>query len=92
MVADLDRLAAVMARHKPAWKPVTRQASHGLTCENVPLGSSARSFGAPGAGGSLGFADPDVGVGYGYVTSHMGMTFSGDPRDVALRKALYSAL
>jgi len=61
-------------------------------CENVPFGSGPRSFGAPGAGGSLGFADPDVGLGYGYVTSQMGMTFSGDPRDVALRKALYSAL
>jgi CubicO group peptidase (beta-lactamase class C family) len=61
-------------------------------CENVPFGSSPRSFGAPGAGGSLGFADPDVGLGYGYVTSQMGMTFSGDPRDVALRTALYKAL
>ena len=31
MVADLDRLAALMARHKPAWEPGTRQAYHGLT-------------------------------------------------------------
>ncbi|HXV64789.1 MAG TPA: serine hydrolase domain-containing protein, partial [Vicinamibacteria bacterium] len=31
VVADLDRLAAVMARHKPAWEPGTRQAYHGLT-------------------------------------------------------------
>jgi CubicO group peptidase (beta-lactamase class C family) len=31
MVADPDRLAAVMARHKPAWEPGTRQAYHGLT-------------------------------------------------------------
>ena len=30
-VADLDRLAAVMARHRPAWAPGTRQAYHGLT-------------------------------------------------------------
>jgi CubicO group peptidase (beta-lactamase class C family) len=53
---------------------------------------SDRSFGSPGAGGSLGFADPDVGVGYGYVTSQMGTALTGDPRDVALREALYSAL
>ena len=52
----------------------------------------ARSFGSPGTGGALGFADPDVEIGYGYVTSQMGMTFTGDPRDVALREALYSAL
>jgi CubicO group peptidase (beta-lactamase class C family) len=52
----------------------------------------ARSFGAPGAGGAMGFADPDAGIGYGYVTSRMGTTLSGDPRDVALRDALYAAL
>jgi CubicO group peptidase (beta-lactamase class C family) len=52
----------------------------------------ARSFGSPGAGGSLGFADPEVGVGYAYVTSQMGTTLTGDPRDVALREALYAAL
>jgi CubicO group peptidase (beta-lactamase class C family) len=56
-----------------------------------PFGS-ARSYGAPGAGGSLGFADPAAGIGYGYVTSQMGTTLTGDPRDVALREALYSAL
>jgi CubicO group peptidase (beta-lactamase class C family) len=53
---------------------------------------SARSFGAPGAGGSLGFADPTYGVGYAYVTSRMGTHLTGDPRDVALRNALYSAI
>jgi CubicO group peptidase (beta-lactamase class C family) len=31
VVANLDELAAVMARHKPAWEPGTRQAYHGLT-------------------------------------------------------------
>jgi CubicO group peptidase (beta-lactamase class C family) len=56
-----------------------------------PFGS-ASSFGAPGAGGSLGFADPAAGVGYAYVTSQMGTRFTGDPRDVALRDALYSAI
>jgi CubicO group peptidase (beta-lactamase class C family) len=53
---------------------------------------SASSFGSPGAGGALGFADPAAGVGYAYVTNRMGTRLSGDPRDVALRDALYSAL
>jgi CubicO group peptidase (beta-lactamase class C family) len=57
----------------------------------VPFGS-ARSFGAPGAGGAMGYADPDAGVGYGYVTSQMGTSLSGDPRDVALRHALEESL
>ena len=60
-------------------------------CENWRFGG-ARSFGSPGTGGALGFADPDAEIGYGYVTSQMGMTFTGDARDIALREALYSAL
>ena len=56
-----------------------------------PFGSPS-SFGSPGSGGSLGFADPETGVGYAYVTSQMGTTLTGDPRDVALRNALYSVL
>ena len=50
------------------------------------------SYGSPGSGGSLGFADPAAGVGYGYVTSRMGTRLSGDPRDRALRGALYAAI
>jgi CubicO group peptidase (beta-lactamase class C family) len=30
-VADLDRLAIVLARQKPAWEPGTRQAYHALS-------------------------------------------------------------
>src|SRR6478736_1060963 len=57
---------------------------------SIPFGS-ARSFGSPGAGGAMGFADPDTGVGYAYVTSRMGTRLSGDPRDVALREAIDKA-
>jgi CubicO group peptidase (beta-lactamase class C family) len=57
----------------------------------LPFGS-ASSFGSPGAGGAFGFADPATGVGYAYVTNRMGTQLSGDPRDVALRDALYSVI
>ena len=56
-----------------------------------PFGS-ASAFGSPGSGGSFGFADPAAGVGYAYVTSQMGTSLTGDPRDVALRDALYDTL
>ena len=56
-----------------------------------PFGSP-ESFGSPGSGGSLGFADPTLGIGYGYVTSQMGTSLTGDPRDVALRDALYTSI
>jgi CubicO group peptidase (beta-lactamase class C family) len=60
-------------------------------CPAIPFGS-AGSFGAPGAGGSFGFADPEAGIGYAYVTSQMGTALTGDPRDVAIRTALYTVV
>ena len=57
----------------------------------LPFGS-ASAFGSPGAGGAMGFADPAAGVGYAYVTDRMGTRLSGDPRDLALRNALYAGL
>jgi CubicO group peptidase (beta-lactamase class C family) len=56
-----------------------------------PFGSEG-SFGAPGSGGSLGFADPKAGVGYAYVTNRMGTALTGDPRDLALREAAYDVV
>ena len=50
------------------------------------------SYGFPGTGGSLGFADPKAGIGYAYVTSKMGTSLTGDPREVALREAVYSVV
>ena len=53
---------------------------------------SPAAFGAPGAGGSMGFADPTTAVGYAYVTSQSGVSLTGDPREVALRDALREAV
>jgi CubicO group peptidase (beta-lactamase class C family) len=49
------------------------------------------SFGHPGSGGSFGFADPHAQVGYAYIPNQMG-TYLEDPRDVALRTAMYRAI
>lgn len=56
-----------------------------------PFGSEG-SYGSPGFGGSLGYADPESAIGYAYVTNRMGTALTGDPRDVALRDALYSVV
>ena len=53
------------------------------------FGSSDKAFGTPGAGGSFGFADPDTGVGYGYVMNKMGFHLTNDPRELRLRHALF---
>ena len=55
-----------------------------------PFGSPS-AFGAPGAGGSFGFADPQAGIGYGYVLNRMS-TYLADPRDLALRDAMYRSI
>jgi CubicO group peptidase (beta-lactamase class C family) len=51
-----------------------------------------RSFGHAGAGGSLGFADPDAGVGFGYVMNKMSTNLSGDPRTIGLVDAIKASL
>jgi CubicO group peptidase (beta-lactamase class C family) len=60
-------------------------------CAVWPFGHES-AFGHPGAGGSLGFADPESGIGYAYVSNQMSVSLTGDPRDIALREAVYSAL
>ncbi len=51
-----------------------------------------RSFGHYGAGGSVGFADPDRHVGFGYVMNQMQFGLAGDPRTAALLAAVQASL
>ena len=64
-----------------------------LPPDNEPLGPNPRVFGHGGAGGSLGLADPEAGIGFGYVMNcmHTGLWLV-DPRPRALLSALYSSL
>lgn len=48
---------------------------------------SERAFGTPGAGGSFGFADPSLELGFGYAMSRMDFHLWNDPRELALRRA-----
>lgn len=58
----------------------------------VAFGSSERAFGAPGAGGSFAFADPDARLGYAYVMNKLDFRLENDPREKALRDAVYRAI
>jgi CubicO group peptidase (beta-lactamase class C family) len=55
-------------------------------------GAGPRSFGHPGAGGALAFADPDAGIGFAYVMNAMQFKPEGDPRSQALVKTAYDCL
>ncbi|MER5505861.1 serine hydrolase domain-containing protein [Streptomyces sp. NPDC002766] len=56
-----------------------------------PLLSPA-SFGHPGRGGALGFADPESGIAFGYVTNGFRKSVTADPRAQALVQALRVSL
>lgn len=56
------------------------------------FGSSPRVFGAPGAGGSFAFADPDARLGYAYVMNKLDFYLFDDPREKSLRDAVYRAM
>ncbi len=50
------------------------------------------SFGHPGRGGSLAFADPESGIALGYVTNGMQKNVTADPRAQALVRAVAKSL
>ncbi len=72
--------------------PTRFSAGFMLSQPGEEMGPSPRAFGHPGAGGSLGFADPDARVGVGYVMNKMGGNILLDPRARAIIEATYSAL
>jgi CubicO group peptidase (beta-lactamase class C family) len=55
------------------------------------FGPNEGAFGHPGAGGSLGFADPSARLGFGYVTNRMGSAIEVDPRAEALIDAVFAS-
>lgn len=77
-----DRVLVVNTRFGPGYM------LHGPAS---PLLSPA-SFGHPGRGGSLAFADPEAGIGFGYVTNAHAKSVTADPRAQALVRALRSVL
>ncbi len=62
-----------------------------IASDFAPYGG-AGSFGHSGAGGSMGFADPDNQIAGGYVMNRMAQNLSGDPRTRGLVKASYEAV
>jgi CubicO group peptidase (beta-lactamase class C family) len=73
---------------------ITTRFSNGfmLTQPNAQWGPNPHVFGHPGAGGSLGFADPEAQVGFGYTMNKMGSGIIVDPRARALFDAVYASL
>jgi Beta-lactamase len=112
VVANLDRLAVVLARQRPAWESGTRQAYHALTLgfyegelmrrldpRHRTLGQFFQDEIASPLGEDVYIRLPEEIPNARLATLtppsrlHMlTVALTGDPRDVALREALYSAL
>lgn len=62
-----------------------------LTQPERPLGPNAGAFGHHGAGGSLGFCDPEAELAFGYVMNDLGPRWQ-NPRNRALIESVYACL
>jgi CubicO group peptidase (beta-lactamase class C family) len=58
----------------------------------MQFGTGPTAFGCPGAGGSMGMADPVEQLGFAYVTNKMGFRIFDDVREKAVRDACYRCL
>ena len=59
---------------------------------NATFGLGAKAFGHPGAGGSIGFADPERDLAFGFVTNTLGPYILMDPRVQRLSAVLKECL
>lgn len=58
----------------------------------MPISPNAGAFGHPGAGGSIGMADPEAKVGFGYVMNQMKLGLVGGPGAFAVLREFYARL
>ena len=95
-ILDADQVAKASERQTfGPDKCLVFETSFGLgfftSSQFAPYGG-AKSFGHTGMGGSVGFADPGNGIGFGYVMNKMMQGLNGDPRSGGLIRAVYDAI
>jgi CubicO group peptidase (beta-lactamase class C family) len=95
-VVGAETLQEFTREHSAGTDLVTQHPAHfglgfQLTQPERPLGPNKNSFGHFGAGGSLGFCDPQTRLAFGYVTNDMGPRWQ-NPRNRTLIEAVYACL
>jgi CubicO group peptidase (beta-lactamase class C family) len=93
--AAIDRARREEVYGKDAVLPMTTRIASGwmLAPDEEPCGANSRAFNHAGAGGSLGYCDPEAQIGFGYVMNHMHMgLWLVDPRARALVAAVHESL
>ena len=91
---EIARCFTEQSKGPDAVLPLTTRFGLGfmLSQPGTMMGPNPHAFGHPGAGGSLGFADPDAKVGFGYAMNQMGNEPLLDARPAALIDAIYASL
>ena len=95
-VVDSDALATAVAEQvsgtdRVLGRPTRFGLGFQLTQPERPLGPNPGAFGHFGAGGSLGFCDPEAEVAFGYAMNQLGARWN-NPRNRALIEAVYASL
>jgi CubicO group peptidase (beta-lactamase class C family) len=94
-IVSSSMVEAVSERQSWGWDRVLRKPmgfSQGFVKDELHLFSPVpETFGHPGAGGTLGFADPVNGIGFGYLMNRMDFRLRS-PRAMELARAVYRAL
>ncbi len=72
--------------------PIQYSLGFAKPCPAYRFGKSSKAFGSPGFGGSIGFCDPDIELGYAYTPNLLILGQGNDPREMALRKAIYRCI
>ncbi len=73
------------------WESLGSSAGYAKPDKLFDFGSK-QAFGFTGSGGSFAFADPKYKCGYAYVMNKMDFYGMNDPREVALREAMYRCI
>jgi CubicO group peptidase (beta-lactamase class C family) len=93
----IARCATELSRGKDLVLQLSTRFGHGYMLQQHDVfggsfGPATGAFGHPGAGGSVGFADPEARIGFGYVMNRMGPYILVDPRATILADAVYASL
>jgi CubicO group peptidase (beta-lactamase class C family) len=91
---EIERCYTEQSYGPDAVLPITTRFGLGfmLSQPGAQMGPNPHTFGHPGAGGSLGFADPVAKVGFGYAMNQMGNEPILDARADAMIRAIYASL
>jgi CubicO group peptidase (beta-lactamase class C family) len=96
--AVLAELAAPAPRPTRGWRDrvLSVELHYSLALEKPSpdnrFGTDDTAYGTFAVGGSYAFADPTARLGYAYTTNKLGFSMLGDPREGAVRDAVYAAL